>query len=194
MTTLEEELQKDPIDMDFIMNTLRPTTIRDTHFYGPMCRDLARLEIDHIINFFDLFDINEFEEGTTGCERYTVFCIILNIINRIPYIHLDKIIYMLNKGVNLDIKITLSNKEKQSIYGHINSNYSSKNKIYVDKINEYHNIVTNLQQLLNNKKIIPINIFNKLETIKYLLIISKMKNKILPKCLILYKILYFYLL
>ena len=64
MTTLEEELKKNTIDLDYIINTLKPTTIKDTHFSAFMCMNLAKLGIDNVIKFFDLFDINELEGST----------------------------------------------------------------------------------------------------------------------------------
>ena len=57
-----------------------------------------------------------------------------------------------------------------------------------------HNVIQNVRKIINNYDIILFNITNDLSFIESLLLVTKCKNKIVPKFVITHKILYYYLL
>ena len=164
---------------------------------------LESTHISSIIKFIDIFqDINKFEDG---CEqKYSLVGNIICMITRTK-IHNEICVYkimdhLLKRNMNtLMCHITEledgGNKKTYGIEHYHYNDYAIKNNYYVVQymINN-HNVIQNVRKIINNYDIILFNITNDLSFIESLLLVTKCKNKIVPKFVITHKILYYYLL
>ena len=158
-----------------------------------------------IINFVSMFkDINGFEYAYKF-RRYTVAGYILHIIksmNKDNKIYVYNILdYMLK--MNMDIRIihttTIQDGIKTTKYGidcfNSAGDYNCHNNYRTFKyVMDNYNVIQNVRKIINNHDIILFDITYDLQFIELMLLITKSKHKIVPKYVITYKVLYYYLL
>ena len=158
-----------------------------------------------IINFANMFkDINGFEHVCSFCG-YTLAGYILYIIrsmNRDDKICVYNILdYMLKMNMEIKIMYIATNRDGTSTTTYdidcFNSadSYNRHNNYNTFKyVMDNYNVIQNVRKIINNNDIILFDITDDLQFVELMLLISKSKHKNLPKFIITYKVLYYYLL
>ena len=142
-------------------------------------------------------DVNEFENRIGNC-----YSVSGNIVFALSNIKTHEKIYaykttdfLLKKNTNmanLHTSVCGSIKRTYGINAYNFSNLDNQNIVtYV--INNFI-VIQGVRKIINNYDILLFDITNDLQFIKQILLITKSKHKNLPKCVIIYKILYYYLL
>ena len=162
--------------------------------------DLDKHNIDPIINFINMFkDINEIEKKNINPNRYSVagnIILTLSYINARDETYVYKIMdFLLGKNTNMaKLSVSCRNNVKKT-HGIDAYCFSNLNNLDIAKyVVDNYNIIQNVRKLINNYDILLFDITNDLQFIKQILLISNCKQKNLPKCVIIYEILYYYLL
>ena len=169
-----------------------------------MTSDFAQLfryfHVSVIINFINIFRYVDQMEGDNCGNRYR-FSLAGNIIYMLTTIRTKCPIYMykiMDHLLKLNMNTTIICTEYSSEYGiefYDYRNYHNKDNYYtVTYILATFYKIQNVRKIMNNYDIILFDITDDLPFIELLLLITKCKNKIIPKFVITHKILYYYLL
>lgn len=153
-----------------------------------------------VIKFINMFkDINEFEysygdDHDTYSLAGTVICMI-RFSNEAKQVCICKIMDHLLK-LNMDMSqmyfiVKRMNGIDRFGYKYYNNKQNHDAVMYM--VNNY-NVIQNVRKIMNNHDIILFDIINDLQFIELILLISKSRHKIVPKFIITYVILYYYLL
>ena len=156
------------------------------------CKCIARLDYATLIKFIDIFDdVNKFESGGDD-PTYMIYTLGDNIIY---FMYSNNFVCDLptNERIGLLFKLSQKgfSKSKFDDKDYIGTDFEPyiNHKMYLTK---YSTIISNLFRLTNSNTIDISNIDDHLiDTIKVLLSVTKLR--ILPKYIILHKILLFYL-
>ena len=156
---------------------------------------LREQDASSIIKFVDMFkDINEFEDIYCG---YSLAGNIISVIISKHYshkIHVYKIMdHMLKMNMNIKA-IYNDNVMKYGIKIMWHKRCQNDNHDIVHYMTDNYNVIQNVRKITNNYDVLLFDITDDLPLIKTILLITKCKEKILPKFIITHKILYYYLL
>ena len=163
---------------------------------------LMNQPVSIIIKFIDMFrDINKFEitnDYSTYCYSITGIAIHAIICStKYHKIHVYKIMDHLLK-LNANTTAISMVEETRMLYGFDHYDkclfYGTNNYKTIKYVIDNYNVIQNVRKIINNYDIILFNITDNLQFIELILLISKCKYKMLPKFIIIYKILYYYLL
>ena len=155
------------------------------------------------IKFLDMFkDIGELAPLGHSTYHCSVAVIIIRQIQHMDIydkIYVYKIMdHILKKNVDMTILGSRTDGNDTIIYGindYCDYNYGNiDNNNVVKDITSNYDTIQNVRKLINNYDILLFNITDDLSFIKQILLISKSIHKNLPKCIIIFKILYYYLL
>ena len=190
-------------ELNNILSNFNNLNMGNYYMNGDFIKLLSEQPVLTITKFISMFkDINEFEHS---CEKFkychSVAGNILYIIARkdtYNKICVYKIMdYLFKQGMNT--KAVFVHKIRGTIYDikffcecckfAVEENYDDVTYI----VNNY-DVIQNVRKLINNYDILLFDITDDLQFIELILLISKCKQKNLPKFVIMHKILYYYLL
>ena len=173
--------------LDEIFSKYTNLDIKLYYITEPFCHLLAEQKSSTIIKFINMFqNVNEEDCGRYGLHLTLAENIIYVIATMWSYNGKDVYVIMdhlLKLGVKSVYKIFKYLKFKQE--EHLN---------IIKYIIKNYTIIKNTRNLMNNHDILLFKINNDVWLINLFLLISKCKQKNLPKFIIIHKILYYYLL
>ena len=167
----------------------------DIYFLGVLHR-IQKHDVHLFIKFIDMFeDINKNVVAINRQKNDSFYSLAGRIIMLVCYggscdeIYVYKIVdYLLKK--NMSVPNNIINYG----FNYVGHRINIKTSELVDYIMKNHNVIQHVRKLINNYDILLFDITNDLQFVESLLLISKCRQKKLPKCIIICKILYYYLL
>ena len=157
---------------------------------------LSKQNISIIIKFIDMFrDINEFENSRNGYSVAGNIIYAIKIMVNSNHILVYKIMdYMLRMNMNTKMIFVIDKSTRGFDNFYVTKYSCSENYYIVHYMANNFSVIQNVRKIINNYDILLFDITNDLQFIELLLLITKCKEKILPKFIITHKILYYYLL
>ena len=195
---LDRDIEYTTDELNNIFSKFDNLNMGNFRINGFMISFLNKQNSSLIIKFINMFkDINEFE-STHDDHCYSLAGNILFVIRSMctnnktcVYKIMD---HMLEMNMNINrTAINCVETYGMEFYGpnRYNNINNYNNVTYI--VNNY-TVIQNVRKIINNNDIILFDITNDLQFIELILLITKCKNKNVPKFVITHKILYYYLL
>lgn len=189
-------------ELNNILSKFSNLDMKNYYMQAKFIRLLRNQHVSTITKFIDMFkDVNEFEAMCGALYEHSLAGKIIYIIMRMHKsneICVYKILDHLFKS-NMNTKVLARGRNGGITYGvdFLQDNdqcANYENYITLKYVFNNYNIIQNIRKIINNYDMILFDIVNDLQFIKSLLLVTKHKNKIVPKFIIIHKILYYYLL